>query len=147
MPVIYNPWHVREEAWGSSVPNVTTATHAAATLTYYSPGAPKCCGIYGVAWSYTGGTVTGGNIQMLDGLVVVFNQDIDLKGEGEITFPSPFIALPGNNLSFVLTDGGSGVVGRLAGISPFISKNYPADLTPVLDFSNPANSGLFGAIM
>ncbi len=144
---LFDPQAVREFVWGSGVVNTATATHGAAVLTYYAPGGLSCCGIYGVRWSYVGGTLTGGRLTIADGTVVFYDEDISGTPEGEVVFPSPFLALPGNNIVITLADGGASVVGKLSGISPFVAVTYPPELIPTLNFNNPANSGLIPAII
>lgn len=146
---LFEPKFVREMGWGATVPNTATATDAAATLTYYGiDDGVSCLGIYGVAWSYSGGTPAGGNLQIADGDTVVF--DIDLPAEAtndDLIFPSPFVCLSGNNLVITLASGGSDIVGKVNGIGPFVTQTYPGGppLSVDFDFSDPANSGLLFA--
>ena len=148
-PPLYNPQAVRENGgWALQAPNTAAATHAATVLTYYSPGATLCCGLYGVAWSYSGGTPAGGRLTVADGTTVFL--DIDLPAAAvwdRLIFPAPFIAAPGNNLVITLADGGGGIVGKLSGIVPFEAVGYPATAIQDLDFSDPNNSGLIAVVL
>jgi hypothetical protein len=145
---LFNPQSVREgSGWSAAMPTTATQTHANTVLTLPAPGKPRCVGFYGVAYSYSGGSITGARLTIADGTLVFFDEDLTLTvGTNIIYFPSPFIAAPGNNIVITLYDGGAGIVGKLSAISPFIAVNTPAEALDMLDFNNPFNSGLLPAL-
>lgn len=145
----FEPKGVREYGWGVTAPNYATATHAVTVLTYYGiDDGVSCRGLYGVAWSYTGGTPAGGNLLVQDGAITVLNLDLPATAISDrIVFPTPYVAAQGNNLTVTLADGGSGIVGKVNGIGQFTTASYPADapLGIDFDFGDPDLSGLLFA--
>lgn len=76
-----------------------------------SPGRSHC--ISGVAWSYSGGDPTAGNLKIEDGGNLVFSMDITAKGAGYLIFPYAKRATVGNDLVITLAAGGTGVSGKV----------------------------------
>jgi hypothetical protein len=148
VPSLFDPQGVREGGgWGATLPTTATATHANAVLTLYSPAAPRCIGVYGFAWSYSGGTPAGTRLTIADGTTVVYDEDLSVTvGSGVVNFPCPFIASLGKNIVATLYDGGSGIVGKLSAISPFYAVGSPTESVDQLDFNNPFNSGILPAL-
>jgi len=93
--------------------NVATGTHVANTVNYPAGGSGVSHLITGVVLSYSGGSVTGGNVQVKDGTNVVFNLDIVAAGAEKISFNPPLKGSPNTALSVVLADGGSGILGKV----------------------------------
>jgi hypothetical protein len=145
---VFDPPPTREGGgWSATMPTTATATHANAVLTLAAPSKPRCIGVYGFAWSYSGGAITGARLTIADGTTVIFDEDLTLViGSNVIYFPDPFVASPGNNIVATLYDGGSGIVGKLSAISPFYCSGSPVESVDQLNFNNPFNAGLLPAL-
>lgn len=148
-----SPKHVREEGWCGQFGAAVSASHANAVFTLYAPGEPsseiapqQTVGCYGVCYSYSGGTPAGARLTVADGPLAVIDLDLALAvGQNVLNFGAPFFVTPGNNLVITLYDGGSGIVGKVAPLAPFIG-TFQITLSPALDFGNSLNSGLIPVI-
>lgn len=91
------------------------AANTAAVVTYAAVSGYRHC-ISGVAWSYSGGTPTGGNLLVEDiSGTTVFSIDITDQGAGFFIFPKPKIsAAPGTALIITLAAGGAGITGKVS---------------------------------
>jgi hypothetical protein len=86
-----------------------------AAVVSYGANATKKHVISGVAWSYVGGTPSGGNLMIQDGNAIVFTVDIDKSGPGSFEFPNPKVAAAINTaMTITLAAGGSGVTGKVS---------------------------------
>jgi hypothetical protein len=91
-----------------------TQTHAAAAVTYAAPLNPFVAHVlYGVVWSYSGGTPTGGAITVTDAGVTIGSFDITAAGPGSMNFTPPLSSSPGAAMVVTLADGGASLVGKL----------------------------------
>jgi hypothetical protein len=91
------------------------ASNTAAVVTYAAvPNERHCIG--GVAWSYTGGTPTGGNLRIEDvSGTTVFSIDITAAGAGFFPFTPPMRSAAANTAMIItLAAGGSGVTGKVS---------------------------------
>jgi hypothetical protein len=89
------------------------AANTAASLTYAAAGAGINHLIAGVYWSYSGGTPTGGNLQISDGSNVIFNMDITAAGPGYVPFDPPKKGTANTSLTITLAAGGASVSGKV----------------------------------
>jgi hypothetical protein len=89
--------------------NYVTATHAAATITYAAAVGQRHS-VEGVAFSYSGTTPVG-NLTVTDGGVTVFSMDV--TGDNTLFVPLKLMSAVNSALVFTLSDGGSGVVGKV----------------------------------
>jgi len=90
------------------------AANAAATVTYPAVAGAQHC-LSGLAWSYAGGTPTGGNLQVQDGNGnVVFTMDITAAGPGQVYFRPAKKGTANTAMTITLAAGGAGVSGKLS---------------------------------
>ena len=94
------------------------AVNTAAVVTYAASASLKHV-ITGVAWSYAGGTPTGGNLKIEDvSGTTVFSIDITDQGAGFFTFPRPNVSAVVNTAMIItLAAGGAGVTGKISVIN------------------------------
>jgi len=94
--------------------NAANATAAAVTISYAAAGGGVSHVLTGLALSYTGGTVTGGNVKIKDGATnVVFDLDINGASQEKIVFDPPLKLSPNTATNIVLASGGAGITGKL----------------------------------
>jgi len=91
------------------------AANTAAVVTYAAVAGEKHV-VTGIAWSYTGGTPTGGNLKIEDvSGTTVFTLDIDKSGPGSFEFPIPKKSAAANTAMIItLAAGGAGVTGKVS---------------------------------
>jgi hypothetical protein len=91
------------------------AANTAAVVTYAAVANERHC-IGGIAWSYSGGTPTGGNLKVEDvSGTTVFSIDITAAGPGFIPFSPPKRSAAVNTaLIITLAAGGGGVSGKVS---------------------------------
>lgn len=91
------------------------AVNTAAVVTYNAATAVKHV-ISGVAWSYSGGDPTGGNLKIEDvSGTTVFSINITAQGAGFIPFAPPLRSAAVNTaLIITLAAGGDGITGKLS---------------------------------
>ena len=97
----------------------------------------------GVAWSYSGsGTLSGGNLSILDGATLVFSMDITAAGAGFMQFTSPITGSVGNALQITLAAGSSSVTGKVSvlGHQYIEVDTMSAADAPALEFNAARNS-------
>lgn len=111
-----------------AVPAATADIHApssntAAVVTYAADTTGQHC-ISGVAFSYVGGTPTGGNLKIEDGAgVVVFSMDIKAEGHDVVNFvPPKKNAAVNTALIITLAAGGSGVTGKVSILAHWVER-------------------------
>jgi hypothetical protein len=92
--------------------DAANATHAAVTITYAASG-KNAHGIWGISMSYSGGTASGGKIQVKRGNTVVQEWVTGAAATFSIQFEKPIGGLLNEAVSVVLADGGVGIVGNL----------------------------------
>jgi autotransporter translocation and assembly factor TamB len=115
------------------------AAHTAAVITY-----PAVTGqahvIYDIAFSYAGsGTLSGGNLQITDGTLVIFNLDVNALGTYQISFRRPKQSTVNQQMVDTLADGGANVSGKLS-VSHDLRDALASPHVPMLDFSYAQNS-------
>jgi hypothetical protein len=90
------------------------ASNTAAVLTYAAGGAGVSHVIDTVAWSYSGGDPTGGNLKIENGSgQTIFSVDITSQGPGFFPFPRPKKGTANTALIITLAAGGSGITGKI----------------------------------
>ena len=89
------------------------AANTAAVVTYAGVAGQSHI-ITGFSWSYYGGIPVGGNIQVADGVNVVFDIDIAEEGCGFFTFPDGKQGTVGAAMTITLAAGGAGITGKLS---------------------------------
>jgi len=90
------------------------SSNTAAVLTFSAAGGGISHALSGVAWSYSGGDPTGGNLKIEDGSGnVVFSVDITSQGPGFFPFPRPKKGTANTAMIITLAAGGSGVTGKV----------------------------------
>jgi hypothetical protein len=91
------------------------AANTAAVVTYAAIAGLRHV-VTGIAWSYVGGTPTGGNIKIEDVAgTVVFSLDIDKSGPGSFEFPIPKKSAAVNTAMIItLAAGGAGITGKIS---------------------------------
>jgi hypothetical protein len=94
------------------VTDTATATHAATTITYAANGS-HAHGIWGISMTYSGGTPSGGKVQLKRGSTVVAEWTTGAVLSWNINFEKPLGGMLNEALSVVLADGGVGIVGNL----------------------------------
>jgi hypothetical protein len=99
------------------------ASNTAAVLNYAASGAlSKSHFFQGLAWSYSGGDPTGGNLKIEDGSGnVVFSMDITSQGAGFVPFPEAMHGTGNTALIITLAAGGSGVTGKVSVLAHWIA--------------------------
>jgi hypothetical protein len=92
----------------------TPASNTAAVVTYAAGATGVQHVISGVAWSYSGGTPTGGNLLIQDGSTTVFSMDITAQGAGFIQFAPAKKGTAATSMTITLAAGGAGVTGKVS---------------------------------
>lgn len=105
----------------STTADYATASGATATVTYAAQTNYHHI-IYGIAFSYSGGTLSGGNIQIKDGSNVIFNLDVLTENSYIIPFYMGLMGSKNSALTVVLANGSSGVVGKVNVLGHLITK-------------------------
>lgn len=103
---------------GNPLPGAAADVHApssnTAAVVTYAAVPDYAHHVYEVAWSYTGGTVSGGNLKIEDGGFTIFSMDIDARGQGQVAFARPKQGTPNLAMTITLAAGGSGVSGKVS---------------------------------
>ena len=102
----------------AGISDYATATHAAAVITLLAPPTGYANVLTSVAWSYSGGTPSGGSIKIEDGSgnVVLFE---DITAAGSVTFDPPKRFTAATATIIMLADAGSGIVGKVSLIGKY----------------------------
>jgi hypothetical protein len=92
--------------------DTANATHAAVTITY-AANSGKAHGIWNISMTYSGGTASGGKVQLKRGSTVVQEWVTGAAATFSISFEKPVGGAINEAISVVLADGGVGIVGTL----------------------------------
>ena len=96
----------------ASFETATSSANANVVISSPAGGYGLVDAIYGIYWSYSGGTPTG-RITISDSGTSVFDIDITSAGPGFMAFPIPPKAQRKGAYAVTLYAGGAGVIGKL----------------------------------
>lgn len=117
------------------------AVNTAAVVTYAADGSGLVHHITGIAWSYTGGNPTGGNLKVEDGSGnVVFSMDIDVSGPAMVEFPMGKDGTPDTAMIITLAAGGAGVTGKVSVLNHSLQAAGAGILASTADVHAPASA-------
>jgi hypothetical protein len=140
MPAPNYPNAVQQVPAPTSANDTAAPASNVAAVCGYGPAPGWSHVVTGICWSYSGGTLSGGNLIVQDGTTTIFQIDVTTEGPGFIPFNPPKINTPGNSLTATLAAGGSSVAGKVSFLGHWMQPAPPHGQYPSYDFSVPLNS-------